>query len=76
MKFVGFDANDTLIDALKKGEINAFVVQNPYKMGYEGVHVMVNALQGKPFDAKVDSGAKLVTPDNLNDPDTKALLGL
>ncbi|MGA2230809.1 MAG: substrate-binding domain-containing protein [Tepidisphaeraceae bacterium] len=76
VKFVGFDANDTLIDALKKGEINAFVVQNPYKMGYTGVQVMVNALQGKPFDTKVDSGAKLVTPDNLNDPDTKALLGL
>jgi ribose transport system substrate-binding protein len=76
VKFVGFDANDTLIDALKKGDINAFVVQNPTKMGYEGVRVMVNALQGKPYDKHVDSGAKLVTPDNINDPDVKALLGI
>jgi len=76
IKFVGFDANDTLIAAMKTGEVNALVVQNPKKMGYEGVVVMVNALQGKPFDAKVDSGAKLVTKDNLDDPDTKSLLGI
>jgi ribose transport system substrate-binding protein len=76
VKFIGFDANDTLIDALRKGEMDGFVVQNPRKMGYEGVRVMVNALQNKPFDTHVDSGAKLVTKDNLDDPDTKQLLGL
>ena len=76
VKFIGFDANDTLIAALRAGEINGFVVQNPRKMGYEGVKVMVNALQGKPFETHVDSGAKLVTQSNLDDPDTKTLLGL
>jgi ribose transport system substrate-binding protein len=76
IKFIGFDANDVLIEALKAGQIDGFVVQNPRKMGYEGVHVMVEKLKGQPFETKVDSGAKLVTPANLNDPDTKTLLGI
>ena len=76
IKFVGFDANDVLIEALKAGQIDGFVVQNPRKMGYEGVHVMIEKLKGQPFETHVDSGAKLVTRDNLNDPDTKTLLGL
>jgi ribose transport system substrate-binding protein len=76
VKFIGFDANDVLLEALKGGQIDGFVVQNPTKMGYEGVHVMVEKLQGKPFETHVDSGAKLVTKDNLNDPDTKSILGM
>lgn len=75
-KFVGFDANDETLKALKAGEINAIVVQNPVKMGYEGVRVMVNYLRGKPFETHIDSGAKLVTPANIDDPDTKSLLGI
>ena len=35
LKFVGFDASPELIDALKKGEIQGLVVQNPFRMGYD-----------------------------------------
>jgi ribose transport system substrate-binding protein len=74
-KFVGFDASDELIDALKKGEINALVAQNPVKMGYEAVTNLVKSIKGETVPERVDSGAALVTADNLDTPDIKSLLG-
>src|SRR5688572_4271627 len=34
VKFVGFDASDKLVTALKEGEIDGLVLQNPFNMGY------------------------------------------
>ena len=47
VKFVGFDAADDLVQALKANEIQGLVVQNPFKMGYTGVMTLVDAIQGK-----------------------------
>jgi len=74
VKFVGFDTTPALIDALKKGEINALVAQNPVKMGYEGVETVVDKIQGKPVPAKIDTGVTVVTLDNLNSPEVQKLL--
>ncbi len=45
IKFVGFDASPPLVEALRNGEINALVVQNPRKMGYLGVKSLVDSPQ-------------------------------
>jgi ribose transport system substrate-binding protein len=74
VKFVGFDASEPLIDALKTGEINALVVQNPRKMGYDGVKVMVDKLHGKQVPATEDTGVMVIDRDNLNTPDVQKLL--
>src|SRR5206468_6607032 len=37
VKFVGFDASEGLVEALRQGEIDALTVQNPIRMGYLGV---------------------------------------
>jgi ribose transport system substrate-binding protein len=74
-KFVGFDASAPLIDGLNKGEINALVSQNPVKMGYEGVKTMVAQIKGEKVSPRVDTGVKLITRDNLNDPEVKQLIG-
>jgi ribose transport system substrate-binding protein len=75
VKFVGFDANDSLLAAMKKGEIDALVVQNPRKMGYLGVKTVVDFLRGNTkVDAKVDTGATLLTKDNLDQPDIAKLI--
>ena len=37
IKFIGFDTSTPLVEALKKGEINALVAQDPTKMGYFAV---------------------------------------
>ncbi|MGH7951764.1 MAG: ABC transporter substrate-binding protein [Limisphaerales bacterium] len=76
IKLIGFDAEKALIDGLKDGQIDALVVQNPYKMGYEGVKAVVMSIEGKPVKKKIDTGVALVTKSDLNKPAIKALLNI
>jgi len=73
-KFVGFDSSGPLVDALKKGELQALVAQNPRKMGYEAVKTMVAKLKGEQVPASFDSGVKLITPENLPSQEIQDLL--
>ena len=68
VQFVGFDAAPDLVTALKAGEIQGIIVQNPFKMGYLGVTTLVDAIQGKTVPQNVDTGVALVTSANVNDP--------
>ena len=72
--FVGFDSDSKLIEGLKKGEIDALVIQNPMRMGYLGVKTMVERLRGKNVEARIDTGVALVTKANMNDPEIKEVL--
>lgn len=74
-KFVGFDASATLLQALKKGEIQALVAQNPQQMGYLGVKTAVAALRKQKFDTRIDTGCVLVTKENMDQPEIKTVLG-
>jgi len=74
IKMIGFDAEKALIGALEAGRIDSLVVQNPFKMGYEGVKAVVDALEGREVPKRIDTGVKLVTEENLNNPDIKELL--
>jgi ribose transport system substrate-binding protein len=76
IKMVGFDAEKALVDGLKSGEIDALIVQNPYKMGYEGVKAVVMSIQGKPVEKKMDTGVAVITKDSLDKPEIKALLNI
>ncbi len=74
VKFVGFDASDKLVAALKDGEIDGLVLQNPFNMGYLAVKTMVDHLRGKKVEKRIDTGAKLVTKENLEEPEVKELV--
>ena len=74
-KFVGFDASPQLMEGLEKGEIQGLVVQNPTKMGYEGVKAAVAAAKGEKVAPSMDTGVALVDKANMNTPDIKAILG-
>jgi ribose transport system substrate-binding protein len=74
VKFVGFDASDKLVSALKDGDIDGLVVQNPFNMGYLAVKTMAEHLRGKPVEKRIDTGARLVTKENLDDPAVKEVL--
>jgi ribose transport system substrate-binding protein len=74
VSFVGFDASQSFIDAMRAGQLHGIVVQNPFNMGYLGVRTMVDHLLGKPVEKKIDTGVVLVTKDNLETPDVKTLL--
>jgi ribose transport system substrate-binding protein len=74
VKFVGFDSSPPLMEALNKGEINSLTVQNPTKMGYDGVKIAVAAIKGEKYEKNLDTGVKVVTKENLNTPEVKEVL--
>ncbi len=74
ISFIGFDASQTFIDAIEAGQMHGLVVQNPMNMGYLGVLRMVDHLQGKPVDARIDTGVWMITKENLKEPATAELL--
>lgn len=76
IKMVGFDAGELLIEALKSGAIDSLIVQNPYKMGYEGVKAVIARLDGKEVTKQIDTGVELVTKERLGEPEIKTLLNL
>jgi len=74
VKYVGFDASDRLLEGLQKGAIQGLVVQNPVRMGHDGVATMVAHLRGQKVEKRVDTGVTLVTPENLKDPEIQKLV--
>lgn len=74
VKFVGFDASTKLVEALNAGQIDALMVQNPRKMGYEGVMAMAKHLKKAAVEKRIDTGAEVVTKANMSDPKIAELL--
>ena len=73
-KLVGFDTSPGLMEGLRKGEIQALVVQNPKKMGHEAVKALVAKMKGERVPTVIDSGAALITQENLDTPEIQGLL--
>ena len=73
IRFVGFDASQTLLDAMHAKQLDGVAVQNPMKMGYLGVKTMVEHLKGKPVEKRIDTGVVLVTPESMDTPEMKEL---
>ena len=74
VKFYGFDSSDKLVAALRDGDIDGLVVQNPFNMGYLAVKTMTEHLRGKPVEKRIDTGARLVEKEQLDDPAVKEML--
>jgi ribose transport system substrate-binding protein len=76
-KLVGFDSSEFLLDALRDGDVDGLVVQDPYRMGYLGLWTMVQHLEGydvTPGGEKVQStGEHVITRDNLDATETREL---
>jgi ribose transport system substrate-binding protein len=75
-KIVAFDADPLAITGLEDGSIDALVVQNPYRMGYDGVKLLkalvdddqatIDAMlprRSEAGGAVIDTGLKIVVPD-------------
>jgi ribose transport system substrate-binding protein len=74
IKLIGFDSDDKLVGFLKDGTIYALVVQDPYRMGYDGIKTALAVSKGEKVEKFVDTGANLITKANMNDPKESALL--
>jgi ribose transport system substrate-binding protein len=74
VKLVGFDSSAKLVLGLKQGHINGLVLQNPFKMGYLAVQTLSRHLKGEKVEPRIDTGATLVTKDNLEKPEIQELV--
>lgn len=74
VKLVGFANSQLFIDALRKGELQGLVMQDPFRMGYLGVKSVIAAARGEKVPPKVITDIVMATPDNLTDPAVVALL--
>jgi len=74
VKFVGLDSSEKLVEALAAGQINGLVIQNPYKMGYEGVKTLFKSIKGEKVEKKIDTGATLANKQNMDSEEVKKLL--
>jgi ribose transport system substrate-binding protein len=74
IRFIGFDSSEKLVQALSDGEIDALVLQNPVNIGYLGVKTLVRHLRGEKVERRIDTGATLVTRENMGQPGQRELL--
>lgn len=71
---VGFDSSESLIEDLKSGAIDALVVQDPFRIGFDSVRTIVDKLNGKTPPKRIDLSARLIHKDDLGKPETRQLL--
>jgi ribose transport system substrate-binding protein len=74
VRFVGFDASENLTKALQEGQIDGLVLQDPVRMGYLGVKTLVSHLKGEKVERRVDTGARVATRENMEQPEVKEIL--
>jgi ribose transport system substrate-binding protein len=74
INLVGFGSDRQLVKLLQEGTIAALVVQDPFRMGYEGVKIALAASKDDQVPASVDTGATAITKDNMNSTRSQELL--
>jgi ribose transport system substrate-binding protein len=74
INLVGFDWDDQLVKFLHDGTIAALVVQDPFRMGYEGVRTALSASKGEQVPSNIDIGASLITKANMSSTRSQELL--
>ena len=74
INYVVFGSNDKLVKSLQDGTIDALVVQDPFRMGYDGVKTALAASRGEKVPATIDTGANLITKANMSSARSQELL--
>ena len=74
LALVGFDSDDNLVKRLGDGAIYALIVQDPFRMGYDGVKTALAASKGEKVAEKVDTGVNVITKANMDSPRSQELL--
>jgi ribose transport system substrate-binding protein len=74
INLVVFDWDDELVKFLQNGTIAALVVQDPFRMGYDGIKIALAASRGEQVPANLDTGANVITKANINSARSQELL--
>ena len=71
---VGFDSSEPLLQAVREGDIDGLIVQDPYRMGYLGVWTLVKHLKGYAVESEheqLGTGEDYLTKDNIDSDEMK-----
>jgi ribose transport system substrate-binding protein len=71
---VGIGSEEGLIKLLQDDVITGLVVEDPFRMGYEGVKTALAASKGEQVLANIDTGVTLVTKANMSSARSQELL--
>jgi ribose transport system substrate-binding protein len=71
---VVFDAGPEQVKALKGGEVQALIAQQPYMIGQKGIEQAVAAIDGKKVESAIQTDLTIVTKDNVDKPEMKQVL--
>src|ERR1700728_3430326 len=74
IKVIGFDSDPKTVKFLQDGVLAGLVVQDPFRMGYDGVKTALAVSKGETVPANVDTGANLITKANMDAPRSQELL--
>jgi ribose transport system substrate-binding protein len=74
INIVAMGSDDKLVKLLQEDVIAGLVVEDPFRMGYEGVKTAVAASKGELVAAHIDTGATLVTKANMKSARSQELL--
>jgi ribose transport system substrate-binding protein len=78
VRLVGFDSSEPLLQALRDGDIDGLILQDPYKMGYLSVWTLVHYLQSYDVAAgnrALGAAERLSAALFLRDPGRLGFLG-
>lgn len=67
IKVIGFDGISEALNMISEGSLYGSVAQFPGEMGILGVQNAVDVLNGKTIEQYINTGAKLITPDNVEE---------
>ena len=74
LALVAFDSDPKLVGYLQDGTIYALIVQDPFRMGYDGVKTALAASKGEKVPATVDTGVNVITKANMTTARSQELL--
>jgi ribose transport system substrate-binding protein len=71
---IGFDNSQSVLEFVQADVVRATVVQKPFNMGYLGIKVALELIEGKPADPFIDTGSQVINRGNMLLPENQQLL--
>lgn len=74
VKFVGFDPTPRMVQAVKDGQMQGIILQDPVAMGYLSVKTMYRHLEGETVEPRIATGQYVATPENIHTEEIQRLV--
>ena len=71
---IGFDNSQIVLGFVQADVVRATIVQKPFNMGYLGIKVALELIEGKPADPFIDTGSQIINHENMLLPENQQLL--